>query len=50
MYFDEPATTGRVQEKLAFTLPLIVATILIVITGAFPQPILYLTQVIAAGL
>lgn len=49
MYFDDAASTAPVKENFAFTLPLIVVTVLIVVTGVFPQPILALTQAIAAG-
>jgi NADH-quinone oxidoreductase subunit N len=50
MYFDEAPTGTPAPENLAFVLPLIAVTILIVVTGVFPQPILALTRGIAEGL
>ena len=46
MYFDDPPTQGRLSEPKAITSVLIIATILIVILGIYPGPVLsYLFQV-----
>ena len=40
MYFDDPPVLGRLREPTAITMVLVIAAILIVITGIFPGPIL----------
>jgi NADH-quinone oxidoreductase subunit N len=46
MYFDDPSEAGRLNEPIAITGVLIVASIIIVVTGIFPAPILnYLLKV-----
>ena len=46
MYFDDSPTQGRLSEPKAITSTLIIATILIVILGIYPGPVLsYLYQV-----
>jgi NADH-quinone oxidoreductase subunit N len=46
MYFDDPPVQGRLSEPKSITVVLIIATIIILILGIFPGPVLnYLFQV-----
>jgi NADH-quinone oxidoreductase subunit N len=46
MYFDDPPVQGRLSEPKSITVVLIIATVIIVILGIFPGPVLnYLFQV-----
>jgi proton-translocating NADH-quinone oxidoreductase chain N len=46
MYFDEPSASGRLNEPKSLLAVLIASTVIIVVVGLFPQPILnYLFQV-----
>jgi NADH-quinone oxidoreductase subunit N len=46
MYFDEPSTPGRLKEPAALVAVLVACTIIIIVVGLYPGPILhYLLQV-----
>jgi NADH-quinone oxidoreductase subunit N len=46
MYFDEPSTPGRLKEPAALVGVLIASSIIIIVVGVFPGPVLsYLMQV-----
>jgi NADH-quinone oxidoreductase subunit N len=46
MYFDEPATPGRLKEPTLLVGVLVACTIIIIVVGLYPGPILhYLFQV-----
>lgn len=50
MYFDESTDTGSVQEPLSFKVALIISTIVIVVTGVFPEVILKVASTLASSL
>jgi formate hydrogenlyase subunit 3/multisubunit Na+/H+ antiporter MnhD subunit len=46
MYFDDSPTVGRLEEPRAIILALVISTILIIVLGIFPGPVLdYLFKV-----
>lgn len=46
MYFDEPTTSGRLREPTSLVAVLLASTVIIVVVGIYPGPILnYLLKV-----
>jgi NADH-quinone oxidoreductase subunit N len=46
MYFDEPSTPGRLKEPTTLVAVLVVSTVVIVVVGLYPGPVItYLLQV-----
>lgn len=50
MYFDDPTQSGKIVEPPAYTSVLVAITILTVLIGVYPEPVIILTRTIASTL